>query len=277
MDTGNCLIDEFARGVTEQSCSESSLDVALEELHIKGYTIMPSRLGIAELHKLREKILAIYETQSSELLNNNALEIIGDKSIARGLCAYDNVFLDILRDPNLNQIISKSLQQKFILISQNGIINSKYHAKSHNLFNWHRDLNYQHYVSSRPLALSVLLALDDFTEESGGTSILEGTHKIEALPSYEYIKNNKRTIQCPSGSWVIFDSMTFHRTGRNFQNHHRIAINHIFASPMFARPYSFKNMREQNGINSCEKFYSMILGYEYETKGSVLEWRKSKL
>ena len=111
MNTSNCLIDEFARGVTEQSCSESSLDVALEELYIKGYTVMPSKLGNAELNKLREKILAIYEAQSSELLNNNALEIIGDEAIARGLCAYDNAFLDILREPNLNQIISKSLQQ----------------------------------------------------------------------------------------------------------------------------------------------------------------------
>ncbi len=63
---------------------------------------------------------------------------------------------------------------------QNGVINRPERVQAQT--GWHRDLNYQHWVPSKPLAVSALVCLEDFNVETGGTAFLPSSHKFEAFP-----------------------------------------------------------------------------------------------
>ena len=158
-------------------------------------------------------------------------------------------------------------------MSQNAIINRPVDA--HYQFTWHRDLNYQHYVSSRPLAVSALYAIDDFTEETGGTWLIPASHKSEPFPSPAYVRRRARQIDAPAGSILLFDAMVYHRAGVNRSGRVRRSVNHIYSVPMIQQQISLPGML--GGKFSDDPFLRMFLGYDTETGRSVQEWRTRKL
>jgi ectoine hydroxylase-related dioxygenase (phytanoyl-CoA dioxygenase family) len=72
---------------------------------------------------------------------------------------------------------------------------------------------YQHFVSSRPLAINALFCLDDFTSENGATNILPASHRHEPFPSASFIAREARQIFAPAGSFLVLDAMTLHCGG----------------------------------------------------------------
>ena len=85
--------------------------------------------------------------------------------MARCLIGYDDSFAALAAHPAIVAVLTRLLGDYFVLMSQNGVINDP--ADDHYQVTWHRDLNYQHFVSSRPLAVSALYCIDEFSEETG--------------------------------------------------------------------------------------------------------------
>jgi ectoine hydroxylase-related dioxygenase (phytanoyl-CoA dioxygenase family) len=158
-------------------------------------------------------------------------------------------------------------------MSQNAIINR--HTGEHYQQTWHRDLNYQHFVSSRPLAVSALYAVDDFTEMTGGTMVLPASHKIEAFPSVEYAEKHQVTVNAKAASIIVFDSMLYHRSGLNRSNGSRLALNHIYTLPLIKQQISLP--RSLGGRFRDDPFLRFFLGYDTETADNVQAWRELKL
>jgi ectoine hydroxylase-related dioxygenase (phytanoyl-CoA dioxygenase family) len=125
------------------------------------------------------------------------------------------------------------------------------------------------------LALSALYCIDEFTEETGGTYLLPGTHKVEAFPSVEYTLAHQTTISAKAGSILIFDSMLYHRTGFNRSRGTRRAVNHIYCLPLIKQQISFPKVLR--GKFSDDPFLKKFLGYETESGESVRQWREKKL
>ncbi|MFX5510311.1 hypothetical protein ABTD49_20870, partial [Acinetobacter baumannii] len=69
------------------------------------------------------------------------------------------VFRRLATNPVLMEVLQKLIVGKFILNQQNGVINPP--GATYNQGAWHRDLPYQHYVSSTPLAVNALFCVDD--------------------------------------------------------------------------------------------------------------------
>jgi ectoine hydroxylase-related dioxygenase (phytanoyl-CoA dioxygenase family) len=170
-------------------------------------------------------------------------------------------------------VTRKLLGENFILMAQNAIINRP--ADEHYQVTWHRDLNYQHYVSSRPLAFSALYAVDNFTEETGGTWVIPATHKAEPFPSEDYVRRHGQQISAPAGSILLLDPMVYHRAGVNRSKGVRRSINHIYTSPMIQQQISLPSMLR--GKFSDDPFLRMFLGYDTETGQNVQQWRTRKL
>lgn len=251
----------------------SDIDLYIEELKIKGYTIVESGLDAKFIDNVRLRIDEIYEEQCRDLGGECNLEAINDKNIARAPCAHDKIFIDIAMNKPMHEICRRILGEYFILMSQNAIINNP--GTDHYQFTWHRDLNYQHYTSSYPLALSALLCIDPFSGKTGGTYVLEGTHLQENFPSEQYVIKNQIVVEAPIGSIIVFDSMLFHRTGMNQSNIIRRAVNHIITVPMIAQQYNFSSMTEHFGIE--DEYTMRFLGDSIGTAKSALDWRKKKI
>jgi ectoine hydroxylase-related dioxygenase (phytanoyl-CoA dioxygenase family) len=260
-------------GIRETNELSDRIDQHVEEILINGYTIIDSNFTEEKLADLRTKIDSIYKTQVSEIGGEDKLLAINDANVARHLLAYDDEFITLATHPEVDQIVSKLLGDFYVLMSQNALINKPDNA--HYQTTWHRDLNYQHFVSSRPLAISVLYCIDPFSEKTGGTYILPSTHKIEKFPSREYVQKFQKVVEAKAGSIILFDAMLFHRAGSNTSDKIRRAVNHIFTAPFILQQISFPKMLGDR-FNENPRLRKM-LGYESQIPDNVIDWRKTKL
>jgi ectoine hydroxylase-related dioxygenase (phytanoyl-CoA dioxygenase family) len=235
--------------------------------------VVESGLSEEELQTIREKIDAVYDQQVREIGGAANLKRMNDADIARCLIGYDDYFVKLAAHPRIVSILQKMLGEYFILMSQNGIINQA--TDEHYQVTWHRDLNYQHFTSSRPLALSALFAIDEFTETTGGTNLIPASHKSEVFPSLEYVERHYKVIEAKAGSILIFDSMVYHRSGFNRSGRTRRGVNHIYTLPLIKQQISFPRMLK--GKFSDDPFLRRFLGYDTETGESVQQWREFKL
>lgn len=265
--------EQKTHAVREFHRNESGDDFAVEQIRNIGYTVVQSGFSAQQLQVIREKIDNIYDQQIAEIGGEQQLERMNDANLARCLIGYDEYFMQLAAHPRLIALCERLLDENFILMSQNAILNRP--SNEHYQVTWHRDLNYQHFVSSRPLAISALYCIDDFSEETGGTFLLPASHKSEVFPSPEYVDIHERQMSAPAGSILVFDAMVYHRSGFNHSGKVRRAVNHIYSLPLIKQQISFPRMLK--GKFSDDTFLRKFLGYETETGPSVQEWREYKL
>ena len=244
-------------------------DRCVEEVRTSGYSVLENFLSKNELEKYRSGIDKVYQVQEEEL-GADYLAEINEVNLARALLVYDDDFLQLITHERILEIAKKILGDYFILNLQNAIINLP--EQEHHQSAWHRDLPYQNFVISRPIALNVFYCIDGFSEETGGTQLVPFSHQMETIPSEEYINNNKVVLQCPAGSVVIFDSMLLHKAGYNSSGNIRRGVNHIFSIPIMKQQYDFPAML--NGKFSEDTFLNRLLGYDSQVPSSIVEWRK---
>ena len=189
------------------------------------------------------------------------------------LIAYDDLFLKVATHEKVIPVLRYFLGEYFILNLQNGVINKSeiYHPAR----DFHRDLFFQHYSSSRPLAVSALCCVDDFSPQTGGTFVLPCSHKFDGFPSPEFAKKHEKQISAKAGSIIVFDSMMYHRTGENTSGQTRRAISQIYTLPMVKQQISLP--RVLKGQYSEDPFLAKLLGYESETAENVLQWRRDRI
>ncbi len=262
-------------GVKEFNRPASELERHVEEVRLAGYTILTNVLTPEEVEEAREKIDRIYQLQLEEIGGEQELEAINDSYTARCLLAYDDFFLDIARHQRVLEIVERFLGDYFILMLQNGVINVPLTGDEQNAGYWHRDLNYQHFVSTRPVSMSALFCVDEFSGETGGTRVLPASHKTESFPSEEFVLRHETGVEAKAGSAIVFDSMLYHRGGRNQSSRKRRAINHMYTIPFLKQQISLPKILR--GKFSDDPFLSKFLGYDSEPDASVVDFRARRL
>ncbi len=261
-------------GVREQMKEPADdLDIVLETLVCRGFAVLPNALTHEQVEQLNERLEVVYAWQCAEVGGEDRLLALGDADIVRLPLAYDEKFLDLALHPWVTEAAKRLLGPNVVLMMQNGVINRPERVQAQTA--WHRDLNYQHWVCSRPLAISALFCLEDFTEETGGTQFVAGSHKIEAMPSEALLRSTAETPHALSGSIVLFDSMVFHRAGINRSNRVRRAINHVIGAPIMGQVIDIPRMLGSNV--PIEPFVAGYLGYRWNPFESVTDWRRKKL
>jgi ectoine hydroxylase-related dioxygenase (phytanoyl-CoA dioxygenase family) len=259
-------------GVLNQTEILDESEKYIEELKINGFTIIENVLSDQELSLARSKIDKVYEMQVDEF-SQKELESINELYLARLPFAYDDYFISFLKNEQILEIIRQMLGNYFVLHLQNGIINMP--KQEHHQNSWHRDLPYQDFIISKPLAISVLYCIDNFNEQTGGTVVLPFSHKVENMPSIEYITKFGKQVIAPQGSAILFDAMIYHKAGYNSSDQIRRGINHMFTSAILKQQINIPS--SLSGKFSEDPFLKMLLGYETTIPANVVEWRKSRL
>ena len=264
-------IPSAAYGILQQNHVESVIDEVVEQVRTLGYAILDSGykadnfLAIAEeFDRTREHYLQTYGEEKLRSINEF-------HNIRSPLTHGGEVFLRLALNENLLAVVTKLISGKFILNQQNGIINPP--QESYNQGAWHRDLPYQHFVSTKPLAINALYCVDDFTFENGATYVLPASHKSEAFPGEEYIRNNAIQIEAKAGSFIVLDCMLFHAGGFNNTNLARRAINHLYNIPYFKQQINIP-MNMTNAQLSEEE--SDVLGFNYTEPISILDYLSNR-
>jgi ectoine hydroxylase-related dioxygenase (phytanoyl-CoA dioxygenase family) len=255
-------------GISEQLGACTSAEEHAERVRLAGFTVVRGRLGGDDLRDLSRRIDALLAQQAREAGGAQRLAEIGEEDTARCCLAYDDAFLGLVIDPIVTEVCRLLLGDYFIVMQQNAVVNPP--ARSHTQRAYHRDLPYQHFVSSRPLAVSALFCVDAFTRDNGATVVLPGSHKIEQFPSESVVADLESTIEAPAGSFIVFDSMVFHRAGTNGSEAPRRAVNQVYSLPFIAQQVSLPSMLQ--GRYADDAALARLLGYGTGPVPSVAAW-----
>jgi ectoine hydroxylase-related dioxygenase (phytanoyl-CoA dioxygenase family) len=202
-----------------------------------------------------------------------SLESSNDADVARCLLADEECFFALATNPALLTFCRQVLGESFVLLQQNGLVNRP--SRGHYQLRWHRDLPFQHWVASKPIAIAALLCLDEFNATTGGTYALPGSHMHEGFPSEAFVREHQQVINAAPGTFIVMDAMAFHRAGKNTSADARRAINHLIGLPFLSQQIDLPSML--GGAHAEDPFLSAYLGYKWAPAESVEAWRSRRM
>ena len=254
-------------GILQRGVSETAIDAAVEQVRALGYATLDAGYSDTELRALSSAFdtsLERYQAQHGRAF----LESLNEHNNIRLMSTQgDGAFLRLALNPTLLQALAKLIAGKFMLNQQNGIINPP--KENYNQGAWHRDLPYQHFVSSTPLAINALFCMDDFTLENGATFVLPASHKTGEFPSTAYVEKNALQVPAKAGQFILLDCMTFHSGGYNGSDRARRAVNHLYNIPYLKQQINLPAHLDGSKLTPEER---EVLGFSFQEPRSLDEF-----
>lgn len=260
-------------GINKSISITTKEEFHLEEFYHLGYTIIENVISEADLFSLRTELDNIYKIQEKDIGKEN-LKLINEENLVRIPLAYSELFVKLASRKEMMAYVEKILGNFFILHLQNGIINMP--NEEHHQSSWHRDLPYQNWTSSDPLACNVYICIDDFNKETGGTFVLPFSHQFNSAPSFDYMEKHSVQVNALAGSVILFNSMIFHKAGYNkSEDKIRRGVNQMYVKPIISQQINLPEFL--NGKYADDEFLSMLFGYKTKLSKSILEYRNLRL
>lgn len=262
---------ELVYGVLQQDRFESGQDEVAEQVRRLGYAILDSGYTPEQLREISEAFDSVRERYVNTW-GEPRLKLLNEFHTIRALLTHGGApFMQLPMNPNLIAVLQKLIVGKFILNQQNGVINPP--GEAYNQSAWHRDLPYQHYVSSSPLAVNALFCVDDFTLDNGSTFVLPASHKAISFPSKNYLHNNAVQVEAKAGQYILLDCMLFHSGGFNRTVKERRAVNHVYSIPYFKQQINLPQSMCVDGLSTEAR---ELLGFNYQEPASIEQYLASR-
>jgi len=254
-------------GILQRNQSDSVLEEAAEQVRNLGYAVIDSGYTTFELQSISDDFNHTRE-RYVEMYGESELRFLDEFNTIRSPLTHGRqAFFRLVLNDRLLWILKNLIAGKFILNQQNGIINPP--QETYNQAAWHRDLPYQHFVSSKPLAINALFCVDDFTIENGATFVLPASHRSEAFPSESYIRRNAIQVEAKAGSFILLDCMVFHAGGFNKTRSARRAVNHVYNIPFFKQQINIPKNMNSTDLSAEAK---NILGFNNLEPSSIADY-----
>ena len=242
-------------------------NIELKQFFEKGFQVFPEILDIKHVEYLKNNILKIKKKQNKNF-SEEELSSIGEENTIRSPFLYDDSFRFVFYN-NFCKKLARHILGDFAILSLQNCIFIPGNQSHHQSF-YHRDLIYQNFVSSVPLSINLYCCLTDYYEENGGTSFALGSHKKHSFSNLD--KTEIPTVK--AGSYILFNSMTFHKAGTNKTKFPRIGINNMYTLPFIKQQINYPNVikRETN-----DEDLNQLLGFKSREFPSVEEFRNYRL
>ena len=259
-------------GVVERAQAQSTVAQWAERIRLAGYVVVPGGFSSADIADFSHRLDRVMDRQVEEF-GADRLAAIGDTLTARCPLVYDEAFVRLATHPDVLALARELLGDYIVLMQQNGVINPA--GQQHTQLSYHRDLPYQHFTSSRPLAISALFCIDPFRPETGATTVIPASHRMEAFPSDQVAAALDTAVTAEPGSFIVFDSMLFHRAGANRSDRPRRAINQVYSVPIIAQQISLAEAMPST--YASDPALARLFGFEVAPARSVTAWRERRL
>ena len=264
-------IPESSYGILRQDHFESEIEEIAEQVSRLGYATLDSGYTNQELQEISKEFDLVREQYLNTWGESNLKSINEFHTIRALLTQGSGIFLQLAMNANLLAVLEKLIVGTFILNQQNGIINPP--SENYNQGSWHRDLPYQHFISSSPLAVNALFCLDDFNSDNGSTFVLPASHKAIAFPSDTYIQKNAVQVEAKAGQFILLDCMLFHSGGFNKTTKNRRGVNHVYNIPYFKQQI---NLIGNMPVDQLTKEAKAILGFNLQEPSSIEDYLASR-
>jgi ectoine hydroxylase-related dioxygenase (phytanoyl-CoA dioxygenase family) len=264
-------IPQISYGVLQRDRYSTELEEVAEQVRRLGYGILDSGYVSEQLKEISDIFDSVRE-QYVKIWGETRLKDLNELHTIRALLTHGgDTFVQLAMNPNLMAVLKQLIAGTFILNQQNGIINPP--RETYNQAAWHRDLPYQHFVSSTPLAVNALFCVDDFTFENGSTFVIPASHKSSAFPSESFLHRNAVQVKARAGQYILLDCMLFHSGGFNKTAKARRAVNHVFSIPYFKQQIKLPGNLRADDLTAEAR---ALLGFSTQEPLSVADFLASR-
>lgn len=231
----------------------------LENFKSLGYQLFSDAIDKEELIKLQNSF--------DETIALDAKEIRGTYFyLAHEL---NDTFLNFLNYNPIQKYVDNILSETSIIHSFNGItlkpMNDNPIQNS-----VHRDT--QRFSRDYLLSVQLIIMLDDFTKDNGGTYFLPKSHLSESKPSEELFYKNAVQIEGKAGDIVLFDSLCWHAGGTNYTNSDRRALTLVYTRSFMKQQIDLTaNKIVEKKIRGNDKI-KRLLGYNVRVPKNIDEF-----
>lgn len=196
---------------------QQTIDQAVFELDLYGFTVLPSVIPEDEAQRLCEVLDAADE--------RIGIEYVYDNAYARSVpCApaLDDGFMALVDNPQGLAVVERVMGRELVL----GSMNARIVRPGDPGQGLHSDVPAVHRrVTGTPVMLQVVWMLDGFTVEKGATRIVPGSHRHpEAYPPQDRSIRHIVQPEGPAGSVMIFNGQCWHGGGGNSSRERRRAV-----------------------------------------------------
>jgi ectoine hydroxylase-related dioxygenase (phytanoyl-CoA dioxygenase family) len=228
-------------------------DTALATLRRDGYVVLHDLLSGAELDALREELRPHL---ASGPLGRNPFE--GERSNrVYALLAKAESAAPLVEHPRVLEIMDALLLPNYLLTACQAINLLPGETEQP----WHYDDGFYTIPRPRkPVSISTIWAVDDFTESNGATEMIPGSHQWDDEQQPKGEDARRVTVTMPAGSAVVFMGTLWHRGGANRSSAPRCAI-----SPQYCEPWARQQEAMMLAVGPAAARYSprirSMLGY----------------
>ncbi|WPZ36038.1 phytanoyl-CoA dioxygenase family protein [Thalassobaculum sp. OXR-137] len=242
--------------------SESALAILARD----GAVGFPGLLGADTVDALRAGLAAAVEDCATIMRAKGMAP--SDAGIAHHVLASDDSFPDLLEDLPAADTIETFLGGNFILNSFGGLMNRPAAAGAY-LHRWHRDLRAFAAGDEMRLMINMLVTLDPFTAENGGTLLDLGSHRVAARSEGE---RRVAIYEAPAGSVLLFDSRLLHAAGANRSGEIRRALTLTFTPPFFKPQMDHVKQLGADRVAAASEALKRRLGWYARVPESLDDW-----
>ncbi len=254
-----------------QADSAFSAESHAANINRDGFTIIGDFLDAATLAEVRAGVAP----HLGRHRGRNAFEGFTTERVYT-LVGRGKVFECIAQEPRLLALIGRFLAPNFLLSAAQAIQIHPGEAEQ----GLHSDDSFYKVPRPRPpLSVSMICAIDDFTQENGATMIVPGSHTWGpvdqgALPKAQA---EKRPVVMKAGSCIVFPGTLIHGGGANRSNAPRLAITYQYCEGWLRQQENFflaiprdiaktmpPRVRELLGYSIWPSFMGMVTAYHPE-------------
>ncbi len=252
---------------------ESWLTSALEALRDVGCCVIEGVLDPARVEWLRERLYAVQAAIRDDV-GQDRLDRAGELGVLRLMGAYDPALLEVLEIPEMLAVVDATVGSTAILHLQNGFIlpsragndgSGPTFQQSH-----HRD--FPRHLNGYLASVNLLLTLDEFSEENGGTLVVAGSHQRADVPDPDYLRRASVAVTCAPGSLIAFDSTLWHAAGVNRSGADRIGINHQFTRSFLKQQVDYVRALGDDVVLATPPRTQQLLGWYTRVVTSLDEY-----
>jgi ectoine hydroxylase-related dioxygenase (phytanoyl-CoA dioxygenase family) len=188
----------------------SAAEQIVSAVNEAGFCVIPSVLSRDEATALRDIVDQLRECESRPDETH-----LGHRRVLH-IAAKHPAFVTLLCHPLVMAVCEMYLGPDFVCSTWT----SNTALPGADLTYWHVDHPYwtiaPPYPVEPPLTAHAIWCLDDFSENSGATKFVPGSHRRPHLPEHNANYDHEGvTIEAPAGSLIVAHGATWHSAGRN--------------------------------------------------------------
>ncbi|MBL8555539.1 MAG: phytanoyl-CoA dioxygenase family protein [Phenylobacterium sp.] len=204
-------------------------DAHAAEIHARGFTVIRDFMDAATLARARET-LAPFQDQHH---GRNSFEGYKTERVYT-LVARGAVFEDLTAEPRIMAILDRFLQPGYLLTASQSIqINPGETAQD-----IHTDDGFYRQPRPRPaISMTVIAAIDDFTQANGCTEVIPGSHlwgdfgALERPNTQDAMEAMLVPMEMPAGACFVMAGTCLHRGGANRTDKPRLGFTKQYCEP----------------------------------------------